>query len=111
MRILHCAMSRRRKKESRAAQSQSVARLERNPTRKLSRHIAVVWGVLLAAVTIVAYEPAWHAGFIWDDDIYVTQNKLLVAPDGLRRIWFSLVSTSQFFPLVYTTFRLEYALW
>jgi len=70
-----------------------------------------LWGALLVLATIFAYQQAWRAGFIWDDDIYVTQNKLLTAPDGLWRIWFSLDSPSQYFPLVYTTFRLEYALW
>ena len=30
---------------------------------------------------------------------------------GLSRIWFSLDSPSQYFPLVYTSFRLEHALW
>jgi protein O-mannosyl-transferase len=70
-----------------------------------------LWGLLVVLATIVAYQQAWHAGFIWDDDQYVTQNKLLTAPDGLRRIWFSLDSPSQYFPLVYTTFRLEYVLW
>src|SRR6476661_4603055 len=67
--------------------------------------------ILLVAGVIFAYAPAWHAGFIWDDDKYVTQNELLTAPDGLRRIWFSLDSPSQYFPLVYTTFRFERALW
>jgi tetratricopeptide (TPR) repeat protein len=67
--------------------------------------------LFLAAATVLAYQQAWHAGFIWDDDIYVTENKLLTAPDGLKRIWFSLDSPSQYFPLVYTTFRLEHALW
>src|SRR6476661_1492415 len=67
--------------------------------------------LLLAAVTILAYRPAWNGGFLWDDDAYVTHNELLTAPDGLRRIWFSLDSPSQYFPLVYTTFRLEHALW
>jgi hypothetical protein len=61
--------------------------------------------LLLAVVTMLAYQPAWHGGFIWDDDRYVTNNKLLTEPDGLRRIWFSLDSPSQYFPLVYTTFR------
>ena len=61
--------------------------------------------------TLAAYQPAWHAGFIWDDDFYVTRNPLLTAPDGLRRIWFSLDSPSQYWPLVYTSFRLERALW
>src|SRR5882724_8289065 len=69
-----------------------------------------VLGLILFAGVILAYQPAWHAGFIWDDDVYVTENKLLTAPDGLRRIWFSLDSPSQYFPLVYTSFRLEHAL-
>lgn len=68
-------------------------------------------GLLLVGATILVYQKAWQAGFVWDDDIYVTGNKLLTAPDGLRRIWFSLDSPSQYFPLVYTTFRFEHALW
>jgi tetratricopeptide (TPR) repeat protein len=60
---------------------------------------------------MLAYHPAWHAGFIWDDDVYVTNNPLLTAPDGLRRIWFSLDSPSQYFPLTYTTFRIERGFW
>src|SRR5438874_1794033 len=67
--------------------------------------------LLLAAVTILAYRPAWNGGFLWDDDAYVTNNELLTAPDGLRRIWFSFDSPSQYFPLVYTTLRIERALW
>jgi protein O-mannosyl-transferase len=70
-----------------------------------------LFGLLLAAVTIFMYQPAWNGGFIWDDDAYVTNNELLTAPDGLRRIWFSLDSPSQYFPLVYSTFRIEHALW
>src|SRR5688500_4432073 len=71
----------------------------------------LLWGFVLLLVTVLAYRHAWTAGYIWDDDVYVTQNQLLTAADGLRRIWFSLDSPSQYFPLVYTTFRLEYALW
>jgi tetratricopeptide (TPR) repeat protein len=67
--------------------------------------------VLLVALVILAYQPAWHGGFLWDDDAYVTNNDLLTARDGLRRIWFSFDSPSQYFPLVYTTFRIERALW
>jgi protein O-mannosyl-transferase len=65
----------------------------------------------LAALTIFAYQPAWHGGFIWDDDRYITHNYLLIAPDGLRRIWFSLDAPSQYFPLTYTVLRLERSLW
>jgi protein O-mannosyl-transferase len=71
----------------------------------------LLFGLILAAVTIFAYRPVWNGGFLWDDDVYITNNELLTAPDGLRRIWFSLASPSQYFPLTYTTFRIEQALW
>src|SRR6266567_7510148 len=75
---------------------------------------ALAWlgaAATLAAWTIFAYWPAWHGGFIWDDDRYVTHNYLLIAPDGLRRIWFSLDAPSQYFPLAYTVLRIERSLW
>ena len=75
------------------------------------RSRACIFALVLAAVTILVYRPAWSGGFLWDDDAYVTTNELLTAPDGLRRIWFSLDSPSQYFPLVYTMFRFEHALW
>src|SRR2546423_2000626 len=65
----------------------------------------------LFALTIFAYRPASHGGFVWDDDRYVTHNYLLSAPDGLRRIWFSLDAPSQYFPLAYTVLRIERSLW
>jgi tetratricopeptide (TPR) repeat protein len=68
-------------------------------------------GALLILLTLIAYIPATRCGYIWDDDVYVTENPLLSASDGLRRIWFSFDSPSQYFPLVYTTLRLEHALW
>ncbi len=71
------------------------------------------WVLALALVlaTVLAYHPVWRAGFIWDDDVYVTRNPLLTAPDGLQRIWFSFDSPSQYFPLTYTTFYLERIFW
>jgi protein O-mannosyl-transferase len=75
------------------------------------RSRAWIFGLLLVTVTIFVYRPAWNGGFLWDDDDYIIKNDLLTASDGLRRIWFSLDSPSQYFPLVYTTFRIERALW
>jgi len=71
----------------------------------------LILALLLVVTAILAYQPAWHGGFIWDDDAYITNNELLTAPDGLRRIWFSLDSPSQYFPLVYTMFRFEHSWW
>ncbi len=70
-----------------------------------------IFAVVLAAVTILVYRPAWNGGFLWDDDAYIVNNELLAAPNGWQRIWFSLDSPSQYFPLTYSTFRIEYALW
>jgi len=101
-------MSRRSKKKNRREKSAGivVAPLRRSPAWE-----NWFWGVLLAVATVLVYQKAWSAGFIWDDDLYVTQNKLLTAPDGLSRIWFSLDSPSQYFPLTYSSFCLEYLLW
>jgi tetratricopeptide (TPR) repeat protein len=84
-----------------------------NKAKLLSSSRARIWlfAMGLAFATIVVYRPAWNGGFVWDDDFYVTKNSLLTAPDGLRRIWFSLESPSQYFPLTYTSFRIERSLW
>ena len=76
-----------------------------------SRGRALIFAVALAAVTIFAYQPAWHGGFLWDDDAYIINNELLTTLHGWQRIWFSLDSPSQYFPLTYSTFRIEHALW
>lgn len=65
----------------------------------------------LVLLVLVVYLPAIRCGYVWDDDQYVTANPLLTDADGLKRIWFSLDSPSQYFPLVYTAFRMERALW
>jgi len=70
-----------------------------------------ILAALLVGMVVAAYGPALSAGFIWDDDDYVTENPLLHAPDGFERIWLSMDAPSQYFPLVYTAFRIEYGLW
>jgi tetratricopeptide (TPR) repeat protein len=73
--------------------------------------LALLGGALIVLATLAAYWPALRGGFIWDDDAYVTNNPLLTAPDGLKDIWFSKHKQSQYFPLAFTTLRLEHALW
>jgi Tfp pilus assembly protein PilF len=70
-----------------------------------------ILAALLVGMVVAAYGPALNAGFIWDDDDYVTENPLLHAPDGFERIWLSMDAPSQYFPLVYTAFRIEYGFW
>lgn len=73
--------------------------------------ICVAVALLLLGLLLLAYGPSLRGGFLWDDDVYVTGNELLTAPDGLRRIWFSTDSPSQYFPLTYTLMRAERSAW
>jgi tetratricopeptide (TPR) repeat protein len=75
------------------------------------RLVLLAGAIAIVAGCLAAYMPAIRGGFIWDDDDYVTANPLLAVPDGLYRIWFSTDAPSQYFPLVYTTFRVEHQLW
>jgi Flp pilus assembly protein TadD len=71
-----------------------------------------VWQAsLIILLVVLAYLPALHNGFIWDDDSYVTENPTLHDLDGLRRIWFEVGAVPQYYPVVHTTFWLEYHLW
>lgn len=75
----------------------------------------LVRGVLpalaLLFLALAAFAPALRCGFIWDDDVYVQANETLRSLDGLRRIWFDVQATPQYYPLVHTTFWVEYQLW
>ena len=68
-------------------------------------------GVLLVVTVLVSYLPAFHAGYIIDDDTYVTANLQLRDLDGLKRIWFDLSATPQYYPLVFSSFWAEYQAW
>ncbi len=61
--------------------------------------------------TLVAYFPATQAGYIWDDDSYLTENHLLETGQGLAKLWFEPGSHPQYYPLVHTTYWLEMRLW
>lgn len=66
-------------------------------------------GLMLILGVILAYQPVWQAGFIWDDDDHVTANPCIIGPSGLKEIW--TTSCANFFPLTLTTFWVEHALW
>jgi tetratricopeptide (TPR) repeat protein len=68
------------------------------------------WGLLLVAGTLIAYQPVWHAGFIWDDDRFVVDNPLIHRADGLYRFWCT-TEAPDYFPLTSTTLWLEWRLW
>ena len=67
--------------------------------------------LLLFGATCLAYWPAYHGQFIWDDDRYVWQNTLLRSAHGLGRIWTDIGATPQYYPLTHTVFWLEWHGW
>jgi len=74
---------------------------------------STVWyGVLFIVVaTLLVYWPVYSAGFIWDDDDYVINNQSLHDFKGLSAIWLDAKATPQYYPLVFSSFWVEYHLW
>ena len=82
------------------------------PAGSPARHQSLWWGAAAILVIVtVAYVPAIRSDYIWDDDSYVTENPTLQTLDGLGRIWFEIGATPQYYPLVFTTFWIEYRFW
>ena len=68
--------------------------------------------LLFIALCLLAYLPALRAGFVWDDDAIIN-NPLLKTGRGLWNIWTapSLIPQGHYWPLLYTSFWVEYQLW
>ena len=66
--------------------------------------------LILAAVTMLAYQPAWHGGLLWDDDQCVTPRELRTL-DGLGRIWLVPRAAGQYYPLLFSSYWLQQRLW
>jgi len=66
-------------------------------------------GLLLVFAALAVYLRVWHAGFIWDDEMHLTNNPAIVGPLGLWDIWTS--RAARICPLVLTTFWVEHAAW
>ncbi len=67
-------------------------------------------GALLLIATLAAYQPAWRGGLLWDDDKHVT-SKELQSFEGLKRIWFDLGATQQYYPITHSAFWVEHRVW
>jgi len=75
------------------------------------RHRSVLAAAALLLITAAAYAGVAQCGFIWDDDLRVSENPTLRSLAGLHRIWFETASNKQYYPLVFTSFWIEYRLW
>src|SRR5271154_6402916 len=85
-------------------------RQQERPANEKAELPAWLLGFFLVAVTLIAYQPVWHAGFIWDDDAFLTDNPVIKSADGLYRLWFT-ASTRDYFPMTSSMLWLEWRIW
>jgi protein O-mannosyl-transferase len=66
--------------------------------------------LLLAVLAVAAFIGTLHAGFIWDDDAFLTDNPLIRSADGLRRFWASS-DPVDYWPVTSSMLWAEWRLW
>jgi len=64
----------------------------------------------IIAIVMAVYAPSLGGGFVWDDDIHLLENPVFEA-GGLFSIWFSPPQIINYWPLTFTSYWLEHALW
>jgi len=77
----------------------------------MSKKWICLGAIIILLMTLLFYIPAIRGGYIWDDNKYVTDNPTLKTFDGLKRIWFEIGAVPQYYPLVHTSFWVEYHFW
>ena len=65
---------------------------------------------ILAGAILFVYWPSITGGFLLDDDVLLTQNPLIAAPDGLYRLWLTTESPD-YWPVTNSSLWLEWRLW
>jgi len=66
--------------------------------------------LLLAAVTMLAYRPAWNGQQLWDDDQHMIRPELYPV-SGLVRVWTEPGAIRQYYPVLATAFWIENKIW
>jgi len=73
--------------------------------------IRALGGVMLLAVLVaLAYQPAWHGGFLLDDDLLLTENAIIKSPNGLAEFWLTDHATD-YWPVTNSVLWVEWRLW
>jgi protein O-mannosyl-transferase len=80
------------------------------PFQSRNTWLPFVKALLVLAGVLLLYRPAWHGDFLWDDNVLLTENSFVHAPDGLFKIWLS-TEQPDYIPLTTTSFWIEWRLW
>ncbi len=95
-----------RKKHSNKNASQAWTRTAL-PSMHSLRILAGVGAIVL--LTILVYFPALRGGFIWDDDLHLTNNPLIKSSAGFYQFWSAI--EKQVWPVSNASLWLEWRLW
>jgi Flp pilus assembly protein TadD len=77
-----------------------------SPAAAAQRRSDWLFCLILAVITLMAYQPAWHGQLLWDDDNTTTRPELR-SLDGLKRIWIQPMATAQYYPLLFTSYWIQ----
>ena len=78
------------------------------------RHPAALPALAIALLIVASYAPLFSADYIWDDKIFQEEAACVQAPLGVIDIWLNprcIKNEAHYWPLVYSSFWLEYQLW
>ncbi len=75
------------------------------PSLRVSAAVA-----LIAVIAFFAYFPSISGEFILDDNLLLTENTLIMSPDGLCRFWCSTEATD-YWPVTNSSLWIEWRLW
>lgn len=86
-----------------------MARILDSP-RQAPRWLRLAGASLIMVLTFAVYFPALTGGFIFDDNLLLTDNALIKAHDGLHRIWLT-TEPYEYYPISYSSLWIEWRLW
>ena len=66
---------------------------------------------VIIAITLLAYLPAFGAGYVWDDGNHVPQGAFQGSVTFLKWIWLKPGATPQYYPFTHTVFWIEWQIW
>jgi tetratricopeptide (TPR) repeat protein len=70
-----------------------------------------LFALALVAALFIVYWPSLHGGYVMDDEDNISKNEMLHSVYGLRQIWLTPGATSQYYPLTFTCWWVDYHLW
>lgn len=77
-------------------------------------HRAMLPALVIIGITVLAYLPAFDAGYVFDDAMYLTGNSRMGTLDGLRGIWMDVGQPDyrhQYYPLTSSALWVQHQLW